>query len=302
MVSNGCPAHYERASRYTFDPSGAWPQRVAWPVMSAEEANEQVAVVTGAARGIGRRVALVLAKRGYAVAANDLFPPEGTLSELERVGTEALAIPGDVSNEQTVREIVRAVVEGFGHVDVLVNNAGISAIVPAEEIALADWNRTLAVNLTGPFLMCRDFGREMLRQGSGSIVNIASVAGLLGIADRAAYNASKHGLIGLTRTLATEWGGRGVRVNAVCPGWVKTEMDQEDQGSGGYTDADIEGRTPIGRFARPEDVAQAVAFLAAPEQSGYINGHTLSVDGGWFADGSWESLRRRKRGEERADT
>jgi NAD(P)-dependent dehydrogenase (short-subunit alcohol dehydrogenase family) len=270
--------------------------------MSTEEANEQVAVVTGAARGIGRRVALVLAKRGYAVAANDLFPPEGTLSELERVGTEALAIPGDVSNEQTVRGIVRAVVEGFGHVDVLVNNAGISTIVPAEEIALADWNRTLAVNLTGPFLMCRDFGREMLRQGSGSIVNIASVAGLLGIADRAAYNASKHGLIGLTRTLATEWGGRGVRVNAVCPGWVKTEMDQEDQGSGGYTDADIEGRTPMGRFARPEDVAQAVAFLTAPEQSGYINGHTLSVDGGWFADGSWESLRRRKRGEERADT
>ena len=215
--------------------------------MSAEEANEQVAVVTGAARGIGRRVALVLAKRGYAVAANDLFPPEGTLSELERIGTEALAIPGDVSNEQTVRDIVRAVVEGFGHVDVLVNNAGISAIVPAEEIALADWSRTLAVNLTGPFLMCRDFGREMLRQGSGSIVNIASVAGLLGIADRAAYNASKHGLIGLTRTLATEWGGRGVRVNAVCPGWVKTEMDQEDQGSGGYTDADIEGRTPMGR-------------------------------------------------------
>jgi NAD(P)-dependent dehydrogenase (short-subunit alcohol dehydrogenase family) len=270
--------------------------------MSAEEANEQVAVVTGAARGIGRRVALVLAERGYAVAANDLFPPEGTLSELERAGAEALAIPGDVSDEETVREMVRSVVEGFGHVDVLVNNAGISAIVPAEETALADWNRTLAVNLTGPFLMCRDFGKEMLRQGSGSIVNIASVAGLLGIADRAAYNASKHGLIGLTRTLATEWGGRGVRVNAVCPGWVKTEMDQEDRASGGYTDEDIEGRTPMGRFARPEDVAQAVAFLAAPEQSGYINGHVLSVDGGWFADGNWESLRRRKRGEERADT
>jgi NAD(P)-dependent dehydrogenase (short-subunit alcohol dehydrogenase family) len=257
-------------------------------------------VVTGAARGIGHRVALVLAKRGYAVAANDLFPPEGTLSELERVGTEALAIPGDVSNEQTVREIVRAVVEGFGHVDVLVNNAGISAIVPAEETALADWNRTLAVNLTGPFLMCRDFGREMLRQGSGSIVNIASVAGLLGIADRAAYNASKHGLIGLTRTLAAEWGGRGVRVNAVCPGWVKTEMDEEDQASGGYTDADIEGRVPMARFAAPEDVARAVAFLADPEWSGFVNGHTLSVDGGWFADASWESLRRRKQATNRS--
>jgi NAD(P)-dependent dehydrogenase (short-subunit alcohol dehydrogenase family) len=266
--------------------------------MSAEEANEQVAVVTGAARGIGRRVALVLAERGYAVAANDLSPPEETLIVFEQVGAEALTIPGDVSDEEAVREMVGDVMENFGRVDVLVNNAGISGIVPAEQTTLADWNRTLAVNLTGPFLMCRDFGKEMLRQGSGSIVNISSVAGLLGIADRAAYNTSKHGLIGLTRTLAAEWGGRGVRVNAVCPGWVKTEMDQEDQASGGYTDEDIEGRTPMGRFAKAEDIAQAVAFLADPALSGYVNGHTLSVDGGWFGDGSWESLRRRKRGEE----
>jgi NAD(P)-dependent dehydrogenase (short-subunit alcohol dehydrogenase family) len=184
---------------------------------------------------------------------------------------------------------------------VLVNNAGISAIVPAEQTTLADWNRTLAVNLTGPFLTCREFGKEMLRRRQGSVVNVSSVAGLLGVADRAAYNASKHGLIGLTRTLAAEWGGRGVRVNAVCPGWVKTEMDQEDQASGGYTDEDIEGRTPMGRFASTEDVAQAVAFLADPGLSGYVNGHTLSVDGGWFGDGGWESLRRRKRGEDPGD-
>jgi NAD(P)-dependent dehydrogenase (short-subunit alcohol dehydrogenase family) len=270
--------------------------------MSAEVTNKQVAVVTGAARGIGRRVALALAERGYAVAANDLSPPEETLIEFEQVGAEALAISGDVSDEEAVREMVGDVMENFGRVDVLVNNAGISGIVPAEQTALADWNRILAVNLTGPFLMSREFGKEMLRQGSGSIVNISSVAGLLGVSDRAAYNASKHGLIGLTRTLAAEWGGRGVRVNAVCPGWVKTEMDQEDQDLGGYTDADIVGRTPMARFARPGDIAQAVAFLADSELSGYINGHTLSVDGGWFADGSWESLRRLKRREERADT
>ncbi|MCA1718129.1 MAG: SDR family oxidoreductase [Actinobacteria bacterium] len=265
--------------------------------MSEEQTRTRAAVVTGAARGIGRRVALTLAERGYAVAANDLFTPAEVLVELERVGAEVLAIPGDVSDEETVREMVRDVMKGFGRVDVLVNNAGISAIVPAEQMTLADWDRTLAVNLTGPFLMSREFGKEMLRQGSGSIINISSVAGLLGIADRAAYNASKHGLIGLTRTLAAEWGGRGVRVNAVCPGWVKTEMDQEDQASGGYTDADIEGHTPMARFARPEDIAQAVAFLADPVLSGYVNGHALSVDGGWYGDGSWESLRRRKRGE-----
>ena len=192
--------------------------------------------------------------------------------------------------------MVEVVIEGFGRVDVIVNNAGISTIVPAEETTLDDWNRTLAVNLTGPFLMCREFGKAMLEQRSGTIVNVSSVAGLLGISDRAAYNASKHGLIGLTRILAAEWGGRGVRVNAVCPGWVKTEIDEEDQGAGGYTDADIEGRVPMGRCAAPEDVARAVAFLADPGWSGFVNGHTLSVNGGWFGDGYWEDLRRRKQG------
>ncbi len=177
----------------------------------------------------------------------------------------------------------------------LVNNAGISLVRPAEETDLASWRRVLDVNLTGPFLLSREVGRGMLTRGVGSIVNIASVAGLLGIADRAAYNASKHGLVGLTRTLAAEWGGRGVRVNAVCPGWVKTEMDVRDQAGGGYTDADIEGRVPMGRFATPDDIACAVAFLADPKQSSYINGHTLSVDGGWHSDGSWESLRLRHR-------
>jgi NAD(P)-dependent dehydrogenase (short-subunit alcohol dehydrogenase family) len=177
--------------------------------MGVELAKVRVAVVTGAARGIGRRVAFVLAERGYAVAVNDVSPPEETLIELERVGAEALSIPGDVCNEEAVRGMARAVVEGYGHVDVLINNAGISSIVPAEVTTLADWNRTLAVNLTGPFLTSREFGKEMLRQGSGSIVNISSVAGLLGVSDRAAYNASKHGLIGLTRTLAAEWGGWG---------------------------------------------------------------------------------------------
>ena len=113
----------------------------------------------------------------------------------------------------------------------------------------------------------------------------------MGIADRAAYNASKHGLVGLTRTLAAEWGGRGVRCNAVCPGWVKTEMDAADQARGTYSDADITGRIPMGRFATPDDVARAIAFLANPEESGFVNGHTLVVDGGWTADGSWQSLR-----------
>ncbi|MDQ3910937.1 MAG: SDR family oxidoreductase [Actinomycetota bacterium] len=265
--------------------------------MTKERPTTPVAVVTGAARGIGRRVAHVLAEEGFAIATNDLAGVEDTLKELEQIGVQTLSIPGDVSDEGAVRMMAEAVMAEFERVDVLVNNAGVSLITAAEETTLADWRRVLEVNLTGPFLTCKEFGKAMLEQGSGSIVNISSVAGLLGVAERAAYNASKHGLVGLTRTLAAEWGGRGVRVNAVCPGWVKTEMDREDQDSGGYTDEDIEGRTPMGRFATPEDVARAVAFLADPEWSGYVNGHALSVDGGWFGDGSWESLRRRKRGD-----
>jgi NAD(P)-dependent dehydrogenase (short-subunit alcohol dehydrogenase family) len=260
------------------------------------EKRAAVTLVTGAARGIGKRICLELADRGYKIAANDLNAPDETVQELRSAGAEALALPGDVSDEASVRNMVETITNQFGRIDVLVNNAGISTIVPAEETTLADWNRTLAVNLTGPFLMCREFGKVMLAQGSGSIVNVSSVAGLLGVGDRAAYNASKHGLVGLTRTLAAEWGGRGIRANAVCPGWVKTEMDEEDQAGGGYTDTDIEGRVPMGRFATPEDVARAVAFLADPGWSGFVNGHTLSVDGGWFADGSWEGLRRRKQG------
>ena len=120
-------------------------------------------------------------------------------------------------------------------------------------------------------------------------------AGMQGVADRSAYNASKHGLIGLTRTLAVEWGARGVRVNAVCPGWVKTEMDHKDQAGGSYTDEDITDHVPMGRFARPDDIAQAIAWLCDANKSGFVNGISLPVDGGWTADGSWQSLRLRHR-------
>lgn len=256
---------------------------------------KRVAIVTGAAQGIGRRTAELLAERGYRLALIDLRPAEETVRAIEAAGGEAMDYVGDIADESAVAQFARAVFDRFGRADVLVNNAGISFISPAEETSAADYRRVLEVNLVAPFLLAKAFGEKMLAAGTGSIINVASVAGLLGVSDRAAYNASKHGLIGLTRTLAAEWGGRGVRVNAVCPGWVKTEMDAADQANGTYTDADITSRIPMGRFASADDVARAIAFLADERESAFINGHTLSVDGGWAADGSWESLRLKKR-------
>ncbi len=174
--------------------------------------------------------------------------------------------------------------------------ASISVLIqPAESTTTAQWQRVIDINLLGPFLLCRALGSQMLARRAGSIVNVASIAGLHGVIHRAAYNASKHGLVGLTRTLAAEWGGRGVRVNAVCPGWIKTEMDAKDMGSGAYTDEDITDRVPMGRFARPTDVASAIAYLADPDLSGFINGVSLPVDGGWTSDASWDSLRLKTR-------
>lgn len=257
--------------------------------------DKPVAAVTGAAQGIGRRVAEVLAARSYRLALIDLRPPDETLRSIHAHGGEAFASVGDVTDESAVEQFVQRVYETWGRSDVLVNNAGISFIAPAETVSGDDYRRVLDVNLVAPFLLARAFGARMLAARRGCIINVASVAGLVGIADRAPYNASKHGLIGLTKTLAAEWGGRGVRVNAVCPGWVKTEMDAADQAGGSYTDADIIDRVPMARFATPDDIALAVAFLANDGESGFINGHALAVDGGWTADGSWESLRRRHR-------
>jgi NAD(P)-dependent dehydrogenase (short-subunit alcohol dehydrogenase family) len=255
----------------------------------------KIAIVTGAAQGIGRKTAEVLAGAGYALLLMDMQPCTATLTAVRAAGVEAEEVLGDISDEAVVERAVAVVRSRWGRVDVLVNNAGISFIAPAETVDAKAFLRVLQVNLLAPFLLAKAFGAIMLEQRSGSIVNVASIAGLVGIADRSAYNASKHGLIGLTRTLAAEWGGRGVRCNAVCPGWVKTEMDVADQAGGGYNDADIEGVNPMGRFASPEDIARAILFLAEPEQSGFVNGHALAVDGGWTTDGSWQSLRMGKR-------
>lgn len=256
-----------------------------------------VAIITGSAQGIGRRTAEFFAESGYTLALVDLQPCTATLASIagDTPAANALSFQGDLTDEDFISHLTTEVQSRFGHIDVLVNNAGISSIAPAEHTSAATFRRVLDVNLVAPFLLAKSVGTLMLAAHSGAIVNVASVAGLLGIGDRSAYNASKHGLIGLTRTLAAEWGGRGVRINAVCPGWVKTEMDHADQASSAYTDDDITGRVPMARFASPDDIARAILFLADPVQSSFINGQALPVDGGWTTDGSWQSLRLRHR-------
>ncbi len=250
-----------------------------------------IAVVTGAAQGLGLATATLLAKNGYEVVLTDVQPLEEVIARLGATQAKVLGLCGDVSSEEFVRALAARVHADYGGADVLVNNAGISMIVPAEETSVAQWQRVMDVNLLGPFLMCKYLGAQMLARRRGSIINVASIAGLGGVSHRSAYNTSKHGLIGLTRTLAAEWGGRGVRVNAVCPGWIKTEMDDAAQELGLYSDQDITNRVPMARFAQAADVAGAIAYLADWEKSGFVNGVSLPVDGGWMADASWESLR-----------
>jgi NAD(P)-dependent dehydrogenase (short-subunit alcohol dehydrogenase family) len=248
-----------------------------------------VAVVTGAAQGIGKQTAQLLNDLGWGLALIDLQQIE------TKQYTNALSFVGDITDESFVNSTASATFTKFSRVDALVNNAGISNIAPALNTSAEKYRQVLEVNLVAPFMLAKAFGKIMLDAGAGSIVNVASVAGLQGVADRSAYNASKHGLIGLTRTLAVEWGARGVRVNAVCPGWVKTEMDHKDQAGGSYTDQDITEHVPMGRFASPQDIAKAIAWLCDGSQSGFVNGITLPVDGGWTSDGSWQSLRLKQR-------
>jgi NAD(P)-dependent dehydrogenase (short-subunit alcohol dehydrogenase family) len=263
---------------------------------SARGERVKTALITGAAQGVGFATAALLGRLGYRVVLMDIKSLDEKVRELQAAGAQAIGITGDVASESFVLDLAARVAHDYGALDALVNNAGISLIAPAESISAQAWQQVMNVNLFGPFLLCKHFGAQMLSRGRGSIVNVASVAGLSGIAHRSAYNASKHGLIGLTRTLAAEWGGRGLRVNAVCPGWIKTEMDVADQGGGAYSDSDIVNRVPMARFASPDDVAQAIALLLDTERCAFINGVALPVDGGWNADGGWESLRVRARG------
>jgi NAD(P)-dependent dehydrogenase (short-subunit alcohol dehydrogenase family) len=242
---------------------------------------DQVVLVTGAGRGIGRALADAFAARGARVAANDLTPVnlDPALRPIEARGGQIRAFLADVASKPAVQAMIEEVREAWGRIDILINNAGVEPHAPLLALDEWDWDRTLAVNLKGPFLLTQSVGRVMVEQGGGSIVNLASIAGRAhGLKDRAAYVASKLGLIGLTREAARELAPYNIRVNAVCPGVIETEMTarlREDPAMMERWLAEI----PQGRLGQPQDVVGLVLFLCSPA-AGYLTGQAINIDGG----------------------
>ncbi len=242
----------------------------------------RAALITGAGRGIGRACALALAEAGAEVAlVARSAEVEDTAHQIAKLGRKALALRLDLAAAGAAEEAVHRTVKEFGKLEILVNNAGTTRRHPAEEFPDQDWDLVLELNLNAVFRACREAGRVMLPRGYGKIVNIASLLSFQGGITVPAYAASKHAVAGLTRALANDWAGRGLNVNAVCPGYVRTQVTaalQQDP----VRNRQILERIPQGRWAEPEDMAGAVVFLAS-EAAAYVQGHLLVVDGGWMS-------------------
>ncbi|MBE9114700.1 3-oxoacyl-[acyl-carrier-protein] reductase [Lusitaniella coriacea LEGE 07157] len=242
-----------------------------------QKLNDRVAIVTGSSRGIGRAIALALAAEGASVAVNyarSSNAAEEVVAEITAAGGSAIALQGDVSNADEVDALIAQTKEKFGRIDILVNNAGITRDTLLLRMKPEDWQAVINLNLTGVFLCTKAVSKLMLKQRSGRIINIASVAGQMGNPGQANYSAAKAGVIGFTKTVAKELASRGVTVNAVAPGFITTDMTNDLQSE------EILKYIPLGRYGKPEEVAGMVCFLAAAPAAAYITGQVFNVDGG----------------------
>ncbi len=248
----------------------------------------KVALVTGGSSGIGRATAIAFVRNGAKVVMADIDVEGGqeTGRMIKQSGGDAIFIKTDVSKASEVIAMIDKTIATYGHLDCAYNNAGILYRGPSQqtsECTEEDWDRLMSINLKGLWLCMKYEIRQMLKQGSGAIVNTSSIAGIVALRDSVAYNASKHGVTGLTRAAALEYAKSGIRVNAVCPGFIKTPMTEPPSESAAKAFAERMDRDmPMGRMGTPEEVAEAVVWLCSDAAS-FITGHPLAVDGGWMA-------------------
>lgn len=244
---------------------------------------DKVAIVTGGSFGIGRAAAIAFAERGAKVVIADWVEDNETLNAIKSAGGDAIFIKCDVSSDESVRSMVDKTIAQYGKLDYAFNNAGVEGLsAPTHECTNENWDKTIGINLKGVWLCMKYEIPHMIKLGKGAIVNNASIAGLVGFANIPAYVASKHGILGLTKNTALEYAKSGIRVNAVCPGVIKTAMIDRFTGKDKVVEKQFESMEPVGRMGQPEEVAQAVIWLCSDAAS-FVTAHPMAVDGGWVA-------------------